>query len=106
MLLVAAHAAIADGVWPFSSSTNNQTPPAKKTPSMLDKMAAGTKKIFTAPFSKTTTTKPISPTNPWVASTTTTQKKSFLGGLFASKTQPAKPKTVKEFLAQPRVGAP
>ena len=91
---------------PDKPATNGRKP---APPSTLDKISSGTKNAFT---------KTNQAINPWAKKSPTTtsrtggnqpanrpkpaEKKSFLSSMWPAKEEPQKPKTVSEFLAQPK----
>ena len=100
---------------PFSKSTSTQSTRPKSNgrkaapPSTWEKMKTGTKSALTKtnetinPWAKksTPTTKHASTKQP-ANRPKTAEKKSFLSGLWPEKEEPKRPKTVSEFLAQPK----
>jgi hypothetical protein len=101
---------------PFSSDTTTDTKPkrpvyktAKQEPSTWNKVTTGTKSFFSKTGEKLGLKKPeakkpqyATPRMPPVAAQKKNESKSWLGSMFKPE-EPAKPKTVSDWMANPRV---
>jgi hypothetical protein len=112
VVLLADRVCHAWSLWPFSSDSKSETQakkhamkPAAKPPSTFEKIATGTKNLFTKPAEAIGLKKPP-PKKPTYATARLTapkkeQSSSLFGSMFQSK-EPAKPDSAKEWIAGQR----